>query len=89
MQFEEPYFGKEIVLSFSPADASMSDDASAGFVAGHITSAIYVGDHYVYTVRSENDVDYVVDDEWLWNIGDFVSIVISGEKISFSVNQEV
>ena len=89
MQFDESCYGKEIVLSFSPKDAVMSDDASAGFVAGHIMSAIYVGDHYVYTVRSENDVDYVVDDEWLWNIGDFVSVIISGEKLAFSVNQEV
>lgn len=35
--------------------------------------------------RSKNDVDYYVDDEWLWNMGDYVSVVVPDEKITYEV----
>ena len=70
---------------FEPADAKMSDDAEKGFVTGHIMHTIYVGDHYVYSVRSENDRDYFVDDEWLWNIGDRVSVFVAAEDVHYQV----
>lgn len=42
-------------------------------------------DHYKYKIRSKNDVDYYVDDEWLWNMGDYVSVVVPDEKITYEV----
>ena len=56
-----------------------------GFVEGNIISIIYKGDHYKYKIRSKNDVDYYVDDEWLWNMGDYVSVVVPDEKITYEV----
>ncbi len=50
---------------------------------GNIASIIYVGDHYVYIVRSDNDWDYYVDDEWLWNVGDRVSVIVPEESIRY------
>lgn len=32
---------------------------------------------------SENKVEYSVDDEDLWNIGDFVSVVIPDDAMEF------
>ena len=46
---------------------------------------LYKGDHYKYKIRSKNDVDYYVDDEWLWNMGDYVSVVVPDEKITYEV----
>ena len=65
---------------FNPSDAVLSDDPEEGLVQGNIISIIYKGDHYKYTVRSKNDVDYYVDDEWLWNMGDYVSVIVPEEK---------
>lgn len=44
-----------------------------------------MADHYKYKIRSKNDVDYYVDDEWLWNMGDYVSVVVPDEKITYEV----
>ncbi|MEE3393710.1 MAG: ABC transporter ATP-binding protein [Lachnospiraceae bacterium] len=73
--------GTEVDVYFSPAAAILSDDPDAGLIRGTITRTIYKGDHYSYVVRSENDLDYYVNDEYLWNNGDFVSVEIPAEQI--------
>ena len=56
---------------------------------GNIISIIYKGDHYNYRVLSENKVEYSVDDEDLWNIGDFVSVVVPEDAMVFeSVSED-
>ncbi|MCR5544847.1 MAG: ABC transporter ATP-binding protein [Lachnospiraceae bacterium] len=73
---------------FSPSDARLSDDAEEGRVKGNIVSIIYKGDHYSYTVESEENLNYFVNDEYLWNTGDLVSIVIPEEKIEYNLLKE-
>ena len=73
---------------FSPSDARLSDDAEEGSIRGNIVSIIYKGDHYSYTVLSEDNINYFVNDEYLWNSGDFVSIVIPEEKIEYNLLKE-
>ena len=75
--------GRKVSVYFDPSDAQLSDDEGAGIVDGNIASIIYVGDHYVYIVRSDNDWDYYVDDEWLWNVGDRVSVIVPEESIRY------
>jgi hypothetical protein len=53
--------------------------------AEFIISFIYVDDHYRYTVRSKSEEDYIVNDEYLWNKGDYVSIVIPEDKLTYRV----
>ena len=77
--------GMKVDVSFDSADADLSDDPSAGIVSGHIASIIYKGDHYSYTVRSENDWDYYVNDDWLWNIGDHVSVIVPEDRLVYKV----
>ena len=69
---------------FSPWDGRLSDDAEEGDIRGHIISIIYKGDHYSYTVHTEDGVDLFVNDEYLWNSGDYVSIVIPKENIAYN-----
>ncbi|MCR4843030.1 MAG: ABC transporter ATP-binding protein [Eubacterium sp.] len=73
---------------FSPSDARLSDDVDEGRVRGNIASIIYKGDHYSYTVRSEDNLNYFVNDEYLWNMEDMVSIVIPEEKIEYTLLEE-
>ena len=75
--------GTKVLVSFLPEDAVLSDDAEAGFVTGDIFNFIYMDDHYRYRVRSESEEDYIVNDEYLWNHGDHVSISVPMEKLHF------
>lgn len=77
--------GIRFEVSFDSQDARLSDDPEEGLVQGKIVSIIYKGDHYSYTVRSKSDLDYYINDEWLWNIGDYVSVVVPEEKIHYKM----
>lgn len=84
--------GKEICVEdvrveayISPADITLSDDATEGLVTGNIVSFLYVDDHYAYTVRTKSEEDYVVYDADLWNQEDYVSLVIPEDKVKFCV----
>ena len=63
----------------------MSDNAEEGGATGHIISLIYKGDHYQYIVRTENEHDFILDDEDLWNENDYVSLIIPKEKIKLEL----
>ncbi|MBR1742469.1 MAG: ABC transporter ATP-binding protein, partial [Lachnospiraceae bacterium] len=76
-----PVEGRKIDAYFDPQESDLSDIPDEGIVQGHIISIIYKGDHYSYIVRSKNEIDYYADDDYLWNIEDYVSVVIPKEKI--------
>lgn len=63
---------------------TMSDDSEKGGTCGNIISLIYKGDHYHYIVRTENEEDIHLHDEYLWNEQDYVSIIIPKESIELS-----
>lgn len=75
--------GTKVIASFLPEDAVLNDDAEAGFVAGDIFNFIFMDDHYRYRVRSESEEDYIVNDAYLWNRGDHVSVSVPQEKMRF------
>ena len=79
--------GTEVEVIVPVSAMSMSDDANAGGVCGHIISLIYKADHYKYTVRTETEDDFTIDDEWLWNENDYVSIVIAKENIKLKFKE--
>ena len=78
----------KVEVSFLPSDAKLSDNAEEGMVTGNIISFLFVDDHYMYTVRSKSEEDYLVDDEDLWNQEDYVGIVIPKEKLSYRIVNE-
>lgn len=78
--------GKEVYVSIPVfGSIEMSDDAEKGGTTGNIISLIYKGDHYQYIVRTENEFDFIFDDEDLWNENDFVSLIIPKENISLKL----
>ena len=56
-------------------------------MCGHIINLIYIGDHYRYVVRTDEEIDFIVSDEDLWNMGDYVSLIIPQEKLSFTLKK--
>lgn len=62
----------------------MSDDENEGGACGNIISLIYKGDHYNYLIKTKSGYEYVLNDEYLWNENDYVSIVIPKEAIKLS-----
>lgn len=77
--------GIKVLANFAPEDASMSDNIDEGDVSGKIVSFYYMGDHYSYTIRSDAEELYVVDDEDLWNQDDTVSVKLPVEKMTFKI----
>ncbi|MCD8371896.1 MAG: ABC transporter ATP-binding protein [Clostridia bacterium] len=77
--------GVEVNVEVDVHDITMSDDSEEGGAEGKIISMIYKGDHYRYIVRTEeNEEDYILACEDLWNIGDSVSLIIPEDKIKLS-----
>lgn len=77
----------KVIVSIQPDDIEMSDDTDAGLVVGKIINLIYKGDHYSYVVRTEYGHDLIVDDEYLWNMGDKVSLVMPEDKMKFQLKR--
>lgn len=77
----------KVVISVKPDDITMSDDKEAGILRGHIINLIYKGDHYSYVVRTEEDEDFIVSDEYLWNMDDYVSLLIPKEKFQYTIKK--
>ena len=70
-----------------PQDIKLTDVQEDGLVQGYISNLIYKGDHYSYVVRTEIGQDFVVDDEYLWNMEDQVGLIIPTEKMTFTVRR--
>ena len=77
----------KVIVSVKPDDITMSDDKEAGILRGHIINLIYKGDHYSYVVRTEEDEDFIVSDEYLWNMDDYVSLLIPKEKFQYGIKK--
>lgn len=76
-----------IIAAIEPGDIKMTDDAEESLVQGVITSLIYTGDHYSYVVSTDVGQDFIVDDEYLWNMDDRVGLILPVEKMKFTVKK--
>ena len=77
-----------ILVSLMPDDIEMTDDQDAGLIQGTISNLIYKGDHYSYIIHTELEQDFVVNDEDLWNMGDRVSLLMSLDKMKFTLKKK-
>lgn len=84
------YAGTEVIVEIPFNGIRMSDDENEGGVCGNIFSLIYKGDHYNYIIKTKNGYEYILNDEYLWNENDYVSIVIPKKLIKLMhVDSEV
>ena len=75
----------EVNVEVGLHDITMSDNLDEGGAQGHIISLIYKSEYYRYIIRTENEEDYVLACEDLWNENDLVSLIIPKEKIRLSL----
>ncbi|MBE7068609.1 MAG: ABC transporter ATP-binding protein [Clostridiales bacterium] len=75
----------EVNVEVGLHDITMSDNLEEGGAQGHIISLIYKSEYYRYIVRTENEEDYVLACEDLWNENDLVSLSIPKDKIRLSL----
>lgn len=76
-----------IKISIRPQDIELTDDQEEGLVQGYISNLIYKGDHYSYVIHTDLEQDFVVDDEYLWNMDDQVGLLMPVEKMVFTVKK--
>lgn len=81
--------GMEVTVEVPVKAVSMSDEPKEYRAHGHIISFIYKGSHYNYTVRTEDEEDFVLDEDDLWNEGDHVSLMIPEDQILLKRKQGV
>ena len=75
----------EVNVEVSLHDITMSDNLDEGGARGNIISLIYKSEYYRYIVRTENEEDYVLACEDLWNENDLVSLIIPKDKIRLTL----
>ena len=80
----------KVVYAFKDADVvaevgldkiELSDDLSYGQSQGRIVNAVWIGDHWQYIVRTDDDEDFVCNAPYTWNENDLVSVSIKPEDI--------
>ncbi len=75
----------EVNVEVGLHDITMSDNLDEGGARGNIISLIYKSEYYRYIVRTENEEDYVLACEDLWNENDLVSLSIPKDKIRLTL----
>ncbi len=78
---------RKITVEIEPEDILMTDEEEEGIVCGNISDLIYKGDHYSYVVHTDLGQDFVVDDEGLWNMDDYVGLIMPVEKMRFRIKK--
>ena len=76
-----------VTVSIRPEDIEMTDEADEGLVQGHISNLIYKGDHYSYVIHTKHGEDFVADTEDLWNMNDYIGLIMPEEKMEFSLKK--
>ena len=76
-----------VTVSIRPEDIEMTDDADEGLVRGHISDLIYKGDHYSYVIHTKHGEDFVADTEDLWNMNDYIGLIMPEDKMKFSLKK--
>ncbi|MBQ9709340.1 MAG: ABC transporter ATP-binding protein [Clostridia bacterium] len=76
----------EVIVEVGLKDIEIIDNDEDGDACGSIVSIIYKGDHYQIIIRTdEEEEDFVVDTEYVWNENDRVSVKIPPEKIGLKL----
>ncbi len=78
-----------ITAAIAPQDIRMTDDVDDEevLIEGTISNLIYKGDHYSYVLNTDLGQDFIVDDEYLWNMDDRVGLILPVEKMKFTVKK--
>ncbi len=77
----------KILIAIQPDDIELTDEKEKGLVEGYISDLIYKGDHYSYVVKTDLGQDFIVNDEYLWNMDDNVGLIMPVDKMKFTLKK--
>jgi len=66
----------------------LSDNLETGHSQGRIISSVWLGDHYQYLVRTDDEEDFVCNTPYQWNEGDTVAVDIPAESIRLRLKKD-
>lgn len=75
----------KVSVSILPGNIEISDDTDEATLKGEIVSSVYKGDHYALTVRISEDIDFIVDTPYTFNVSDIVGLNIKKENVSIKL----
>ncbi len=78
----------DVKATIGLADVEILDNVDEGAVQGNVVEIIYKGDHYVLTVRTDEDEDFVLGTEYTYDEGDRVGIRVKPEHIGLTLKGE-
>jgi len=88
--------GKKYDLKNAPVVAEvsldkiiLSDDLSQGASRGKVVSALWMGDHWQYIVRTDDEEDFVANSPYTWNVDDEVSVAILPGDIALRLKKGI
>ena len=77
----------EVVATIGLDKVALSDNLEEGESNGTIINLVWIGDHYQYIVRTDDDEDFVVNSQYSWNENDLVSIHVEPADISIRLKK--
>ena len=77
----------EVVATIGLDKIALSDNLEEGESNGTIINLVWIGDHYQYIVRTDDDEDFVVNSQYSWNENDLVSIHVEPADISIRLKK--
>ena len=79
----------EVVATIALDKVVISDDLEVGESNGTIINIVWIGDHYQYIIRTDDDEDFVVDSQYSWNENDLVSIHVEPGDIALRLKKDL
>ena len=80
--------GAEVRVEVGFDKIILQDNEEDGTLTGEVKFILYKGDHYHYIVRTKDEFDFHLHDEYLWNENDYVRLLIPKDSIELSLADE-
>lgn len=81
----------DVVAEIALDKIDVVDDISSDEcqVVGQIVDSIYIGDHYRYIVRTENEEDFVFTSQYSYNLNDTIGLKVNAKDIKLRLKKGV
>lgn len=79
----------DVIAEIEIKDVSIVDGHDNGNANATVVNSIYKGDHYAVLIRTDEEDDFILDTQDVWNDGDAVSIIVKPENISLTLKGDI
>jgi len=77
----------DVIAKCSLDDVELFDDLEMSEVHGEVISAVWIGDHWQYIIRTEDEEDFVANSPYTFNEKDIVAVKVAKEKFSLKLKK--